>query len=207
MKKAFVLLFLAVVCLGMAQAAETYKVTADTWVYQFRPDKNYGDGYGWKDITDPTKATSSPRIFIGFGGEDKKVGLFQFDTATLKKDKPIKSAYILLYNDQAGSAAPIKVDAVLVTKSWKEGEVTYKKIPKADVTLSTTTLQGAIGLRQPGKWYKFDVTKAVQAWQGGKPNYGIMLLPQGDSGVDFQFICKEAKGHGGHYPRLEVNYK
>ena len=49
-----------------------FPVVADTWVYQFRPDKNYGDGYGWKDITGPdSKAT--PRIFIGFGGTDIKI--------------------------------------------------------------------------------------------------------------------------------------
>jgi hypothetical protein len=186
-------------------AGQTFKVTDDTWVYQFRPNKNYGDGYGWKDITGPdSKAT--PRIFIGWGGSDKKIGLLKFDLTGLDKNKPVKSASVLLYNCFAGSAAAQLVDVRLVTSPWQERKVTYRLKPKAGEVLSTTNLQGSRDYKQAGKWYKFDVTKAAQAWQKGAANNGVMLDPQGDSGVDFEFVCRESAGGAERGPKLEISY-
>jgi hypothetical protein len=184
---------------------KSFQVTADTWVYQFRPNKNYGDGYGWKDITGPdSKAT--PRIFIGFGGTDIKIGLFKFDLSGLDKNKAVKSATLMIYNCFAGSDAGVKVDAKMITAPWSESTVTYRNRPSAGETLSTVLLKGGRNYNNPGKWYGFDATKAVQAWQKGAANYGIMLDPQGDSGVDFEFVCKESAGGRERGPKLEVNY-
>lgn len=185
--------------------ATTFRTIADTWVYAFRPDKNYGDGYGWKDITGPdSKAT--PRIFIGWGGSDIKIGLLKFDLSGLDKSRPVKSASLKLYNCFAGSDAAVKVDAKLINSAWNESTVTYQTRPAAGETLSTVTLQGGRNYNDPGKWYSFDVTRAVQAWQGGTANNGIMLLPQGESGVDFEFVCKESAGGAERGPLLEVSY-
>jgi hypothetical protein len=201
----FLLLMLTVPAVAFWGGPQACKVTADTWIYQFRPDKNYGDGYGWKDITGPdSKAT--PRIFIGFGGTDIKIGLFKFDLSGLDKKKPVKSAALKLYNCFAGSDAGVKVDAKLITAPWKESAVTYRNRPSAGETLATVLLKGGRNYNDPGKWYSFDVTKAVQAWQKGTPNNGIMLLPQGEYGVDFEFVCKESAGGAERGPKLEVSY-
>lgn len=203
MKKMLVLGLLAIMALGAG--AETLKVTADTWVYQFRPNKNYGDGFGWLDITNPDDPTSMPRLFLGFGGEDKKLVLLKFDTSKL--NRPVKKATLMVFNDFAGSDAGILVDAKKITKDWDEKKVTWNKTPDMDETpLSTTQMKGGIGMRGPGRWYKWDVTKAVQDWQKGGANYGIALDPQGDHGVDFQVICKESKGHQSHFPKIDVQY-
>ncbi|MFA5114187.1 MAG: DNRLRE domain-containing protein [Candidatus Margulisiibacteriota bacterium] len=189
-----------------AGGATTFRTIADTWVYAFRPDKNYGDGLGWKDITNPGAPYSVPRIFIGFGGSDVKIGLLKFDLSGLDKSRPVKNASLKLYNCFAGSDAAVKVDAKRITQPWSETTVTYKTRPAAGVTVSTTILQGGRNYNDPGKWYDFDVTGAVQAWQGGAENDGIMLLPQGESGVDFEFVCKESAGGAERGPLIEVSY-
>ena len=186
---------------------ESLKVTADTWIYAFRPTRNYGDGKGWADITDPTKSVTVPKMFLGFGGSDIKIVLLKFDTAKLKKDKAVKSAYVNIYNDYAGSAAALKVDAKMITSPWEEMKVTYRTAPRtASEVLSTVTLQGSISDAKSGKWYKFDVTKAVKAWQKGTPNYGIMLIPQGEAGVDFDLVAREYKAMAQYAPSLKISY-
>lgn len=184
-------------------------VVKDTWIYAFRPDSNYGKGYGWKDRTDKDKDITVPKMFLGFGGADKKAVLLQFDISKLPKGKLAKKAVIKLYNDFAGSAAETKVDAKMITKPWEEMKATWKTKPSwTSASLSTTSLSGAIGYGQAGKWYEWDVTKMILVWMVNKrPNNGIVLDPQGDSGVDRDFICKEYQGKEQFYPVLEVTYE
>jgi hypothetical protein len=203
MKKLLVLGLLAI--MALAVGAETLKVTADTWVYQFRPNKNYGDGFGWLDITNPDDPTSMPRLFLGFGGEDKKLVLLKFDTSKL--NRPVKKATLMVFNDFAGSDAALMVDAKAIKANWIEKKATWNNRPQlSDEPLCTTQLKGSIGLKGKGKWYKWNVTKLVQDWQKGGANNGVALDPQGDSGVDFQVICKESKGHDAHFPKIDVEY-
>lgn len=184
------------------------KATADTWIYQFKPDKNYGNGWGWADITDPYRAVTVPKMFLGFGGIDKKIILLKFDLTKLKKNKSIKQAEVAIYNDFAGSDMPITIDAKKIISSWEEMSVTYNTKPKTDeAILSRVELQGSIGFKQTGKWYRFDVTQAVQAWQKGEPNYGIMLDPEGEAGVDFDIIAREYVDKANYAPVLEVQYQ
>jgi hypothetical protein len=191
---------------------ETYTiicpVVKDTWIYAFRPDSNYGNGMGWKDQTDPVKDITVPKIFLGFGGSDKKVVLLQFDLSKLPKDKEAKKAVVKLYNDFAGSDAVTKVDAKMITGPWEEMKVTWKSKPKwTSSVVATTSLKGAINYGQQGKWYEWDVTKLIHVWIiNKKPNHGVVLEPAGDSGVDRDFICKEYKGKEQFYPMLEVTY-
>jgi len=184
-------------------------VIKDTWVYAFRPDSNYGKGYGWKDLTDPTKDITVPKMFLGFGGADKKAVLLQFDLSKLPKGKAAKKAVIKIYNDYAGSAAETEVDAKMITKPWEEMQVTWKSKPTWTITsISSTVLKGAIDYSQPGKWYEWDVTKMIKIWMvSKKPNNGIALDPKGDSGVDRDFVCKEYQGKEQFFPVLVVTYE
>jgi hypothetical protein len=191
---------------GSSTANQSLSVTEDTWVYAFRPDRNYGNGGGWKDITNPDEPVTLPKMFLGFGGEDKKIVLLKFDLSSLAEGKTINKAEVLVYNDFAGSDAAINVAAKRITSSWDEMKVTYRSQPKTGPVLSTTSLRGSIGYKQEGKWYRFDVTDAVNSWQAGSPNYGIMLDPEGESGVDFDLVAREYKGKAEFSPRLEISY-
>jgi hypothetical protein len=184
-------------------------VIKDTWVYAFRPDSNYGKGYGWKDLTDPTKDITVPKMFLGFGGADKKAVLLQFDLSKLPKGKQAKKAVVKVYNDFAGSAAETKVDARMIMKDWDEMKVTWKNKPGwSSAVVSSAALKGGISYGQTGKWYEWDVTKLILAWMVNKrPNYGIALDPKGDSGVDRDLICKEYQGKEQFFPVLEVTYE
>jgi len=184
-------------------------VIKDTWIYAFRPDSNYGQGYGWKDRTDPTKDITVPKMFLGFGGADKKAILLQFDLSKLPKGKKAQKAVVKLYNDYAGSAAETKVDVKVIKQPWDEMKVTWKNKPGwIAAVVSSASLKGAIDYGQPGRWYEWDVTKMILVWVVNKnPNNGIVLDPQGDSGVDRDFICRECKGQEQFFPVLEVTYQ
>jgi hypothetical protein len=181
-------------------------VSKDAWVYVFRPDRNYGDGLGWKDRTDPTQDLTVPKLFLGFGGTDKKLVLVQFDIAKLPAHQRPKKAVLRMYNDYAGSAAATEVQAKAVTSPWDEAKVTWKTRPQLGDAVSTVTLKNGIDYGQAGIWYEWDVTAIVAAWAGGKPNHGIALDPAGDSGVDRDFVCKEYTQKAEFAPQLVVEY-
>lgn len=190
------------------ESKQVLPVEADTWVYAFRPDKNYGDGGGWADITNPNMSVTLPKMFLGFGGTDIKIVLLKFDTKDMKKHAVIKKAVAKVYNDYAGSDAAQKIDAKMITSEWKENTITFNTRPSLDDrVLSTVTIKGAIGNKQPGRWIEFDVTAAVQHWQKGGANFGIALVPQGDHGVDFDLVAKEYKAKASYAPKLEIEYK
>lgn len=181
-------------------------VSKDTWVYAFRPDRNYGDGLGWKDRTDPTQDLTVPKVFIGFGGTDEKLGLFQFDTGALPQGRKPSKATLRVYNDFAGSDAALVIEAKAVLAPWEESKVTWKTRPQLGPAVSSLTLTGAIGYGQSGRWCEWDVTAAVADWAAGKPNFGIALDPVGDAGVDRDFVCKEYAKMSAYAPQLVVEY-
>lgn len=183
-------------------------VTKDTWIYAFRPDSNYGGGYGWKDRTDPTKDLTVPKMFLGFGGTDKKLILLDFDVSQLPCGLAPKKAVVRLYNDYAGSAAGTQVAAKMIVSPWEENKVTWRTAPKLDTAqASVAVLRGSITYGQEGKWYEWDVASIVAAWTvSKKPCYGIALDPVGDYGVDRDFICREYRDKAQFTPALEVDY-
>ncbi len=107
-------------------------VTKDTWIYAFRPDSNYGRGLGWRDRTDPTQDLTVPKMFLGFGGTDKKMILLDFDISQLPPGVAPQRAVVRLYNDYAGSAASTPVAARMVLSPWEEDKVTWRTAPKLD---------------------------------------------------------------------------
>ncbi|HVN67290.1 MAG TPA: DNRLRE domain-containing protein, partial [Candidatus Sulfotelmatobacter sp.] len=147
-----------------------------------------------------------PLISVGSSGGEVKIGLLKFDLSGLDNNRPARSANLLIYNCFAGSDVPLNIEARLITEPWDEDTVTYNNRPAAKETLSTLTLQGVRTFSDPGKWYSFDVTQAVEAWQLGAANNGIMLVPQGDASVYFEFVCKEAAGAPDRRPKLEITY-
>lgn len=183
-------------------------VTKDTWIYAFRPDSNYGGGHGWRDRTDPTKDLAVPKMFLGFGGTDKKLVLLDFDVSGLPKGVAPKRAVVRLHNDYAGSAAGTEVAARMVMSSWEEHKVTWRTAPRLDSDrASVASLRGSVTYGQEGKWYEWDATKIVAAWKvSGKPCHGIALDPVGDYGVDRDFVCKEYRKKAEFAPVLAVEY-
>jgi len=191
----------------MLAGKKTCPVLKDTWIYEFRKNKNYGDGGGWTDITDPTHPVTIPKLFLGFGGADKKLALLHFDISGLPSGQAPKKAVVRLYNDYSGSAAATEVAAKQILSAWEEMKVTWNTAPQlAEQGVSTVTLTGAFTDKQPGKWYEWDVTSIVANWQKGQANYGIALDPVGDSGVDRDFVCKEYKAKSNFAPVLVVEF-
>ncbi|MCU0606793.1 MAG: DNRLRE domain-containing protein [Candidatus Edwardsbacteria bacterium] len=181
-------------------------VSQDTWVYAFRPDRNYGDGLGWKDRTDPTQDLTVPKVFLGFGGTDEKLGLFRFDTNALPQGRKPSRATLRAYNDFAGSDAALTLEAKAVLGPWEESKVTWKTRPQLGPAVASLTLKGAIGYGQSGRWCEWDVTAIVAGWAAGTPSFGIALDPVGEAGVDRDFVCKEYAKMAGYAPQLVVEY-
>ncbi len=183
------------------------QVVKDTWIYKAQPNKNYGDGGGWKDITDPYNPTTIPKLFLGFSGTDKEIVLLQFDITNLPKDKKPKRAVVKLYNDYSGSDAPTQVAAKQILSTWEEMAVTWKTAPKlSDNVVSVITIKGARSEREGGIWYEWDVTQILEKWLAGEPNYGIALDPVGEYGVEREFVCREYKEKSNYAPVIEVEY-
>ncbi len=182
-------------------------VVKDTWIYKAKPDKNYGDGGGWKDITDPYNPVTIPKLFLGFAGTDKEIVLLEFDISNLPRDKRPKRAIVKLYNDYSGTDAPTQVGARQILSPWDEMAATWKTAPKlSDNTVSIVTIKGARSEREGGKWYEWDITPIVERWLSGEPNYGIALEPLGEYGVEREFVCREYEEKAKLAPVLEVEY-
>lgn len=179
----------------------------DSWVNALsgRTATNYGAGRAWVE----NGAEGEPALFLGFLGRARASVLIQgFDLSRLPDDIPILRAELKLYMVYSGSAHEVEVTARRITEAWSELAVTQEKLPAfSSESYGRAVLEGAINMDQKnrgeGRWISWDITELARLWKNDPAaNFGLLLHPEGDSGVDRQFDCRESECDFG--PRLEI---
>jgi len=163
------------------------RTNRDTWVNEFRKEKNYGDGRGYMLYDEP----GPPMLFLGFSGTDEKIVLLGFDMNKGKVGaERVSKAILRVCCVYSGTEAPCTVEARPILEPWEEHTVTFATMPRLGNPVSAVTLKG---MHRDPKWYEWDVTKIVNGWLAGKPNHGIALDPKGDKGVDRWIGARESR--------------
>lgn len=177
----------------------------DVWLDQAHPGRKHGNGKGWSLNGRPGPAA----LFLGFRGRYRQeVLLKQFGLNKVPDGTKIHRAYLKLYMVYSGSARRIPVSVREITSSWDEGSVTWQKRPDYSSTqYGRTKLQGILLHRDAekgkGRWVRWDVTRLVRKWvRSGENRNGVVLYPEGRSGVERRFDCRESSGK--MRPRLEI---
>ncbi len=80
--------------------------TKDAWISEFRKDRNYGDGGGYKLNGQP----GPPMMFLGFGGRDEKIVLLGFDFSGVSASM-VSRAVLRVCCPYAGAHKSCEVDA------------------------------------------------------------------------------------------------
>lgn len=182
-------------------------VLMDAWVSSLQPDQNFG--FAHKNLASATPAeTQESKLSLGLSGTGKMAVLLRFDISGLPKGKLPLRAYVRMYCDKSGSDTATVVETKMVVTDWDENKVAWKSMPKTTTAVvSATTIQGATSQKQPGFWTEFDITKLIRVWMLNKrPNYGIALIPAGNTGIVRDFVSRESKGKEKFFPLMVVEY-
>ncbi len=160
---------------------------------------------------------------ISIRGEDRYgvtlEGLLRFDLSILPSYATIRRAYVELYSGAVNNSAKGIIRTYMLRRAWEEDVVTFYTASRAEpwqkpgalgaedrdpVPISETVVEGT------HRWFRFDVTKAVQAWlRGDAPNYGVILqgfVYPGNPAVHHNFISSEDR-HVDLRPRLVIEYR
>ena len=118
------------------------------------------------------------------GGE--KRSYFRFD---LPEISPVSRAILRLYHYHTAGTGTLSLCVHRVTSPWKEGrgnypspaeprpgDLTWENQPSFDPRPVSCFCPG----KNPGKWMDVDITDLVNAWLRGVPNYGFVVLSQGE---------------------------
>jgi hypothetical protein len=135
-------------------------------------------------------------------GNDRSIGLIEFDIGSIPKNAAVISATLSLYhrdNPDLGS----RYDVFRVTSVWDEATVTFDTAPTFHPTAVDTMIirDSRLGFRE------WDVTNLVFGWLDGTySNFGMWIeeIPVGGSAVAFF----HSSDFGGvlHRPKLSVEY-
>jgi len=129
--------------------------------------------------------------------------LYRFDLSSLPAGSQINSASAWLYVTNSGPGGGAFPEGPLtvhrVTSDWTETGATWD-------TMSTNYDSAVIATvpaqSQDAVWVQVNLTTQVQAWSnGGDPNFGIMLRPNGE-GTHGKLVSRE--GVAAEQPRLDV---
>ena len=174
---------------GLALGQQTLESIADTCILEGRPTQNFGDSsdmwVGYDDDQAPYVKTA--RSFV------------LFDTSAIPGNAAIISATLRLYlvNSWDYEDEVRTVTTYRVPSSWSETGLTWDNAPQpAEAHGDDDVKEGDF------RWYEFDVTDLVSAWQRGTyANHGIMIRAPEVSGQDSSrrgFSSRE----GAHPPQL-----
>ena len=175
----------ATVVAGGSTTAYSLSADQDSW---FRSD----------DVTNNNGGTTSSlhlRMELG----NLEYAVIRFDLSSLPASAQINSAEAWFYIDggKGHPEGPVTVHGT--TADWTEADATWG-------TMATNFDAAILGMIPPqpaagGDWVRVNLTAQVQAWVNGAPNYGVMLIPQGE-GTLAEYISRE--GAASEVPRLEV---
>jgi len=165
-------------------------------------------------------------VFWGEGVEHRRCLLF-WDLSALPSDITVQRADVELYRYEAGAENAMPISLYRMTRAWTEGTgLDFWPDPSYVPDGATWALAGpgtswttpggdfettpisSIALA-PGMehgWIALDATAAVRAWvQGGAPNHGLLLRPEGGDYTYHYFYSRE-HSEPDLRPRLVVVY-
>jgi len=169
------------------QAPPTFPADADTWVNEADPAINYG-----KDTTLRVGRVSDQRLNYN------QQTLLYFDLGIVPPGSQVITARLEMDQTFAQGAERYAIWPDMLTKPWREMEVTWASKPGAAVV---GTLVQWVSLVNGAK--SWNVLPIVERWVSGKdPNYGFLLRGDGDTLGLREFDAYGAKSP----PRLIVEY-
>ena len=173
---------------GGSTTAYSLSADQDAWFRSDNPTVNNG-----------TTADMHLRMESG----QLEYALYRFDLSSLPAGSQINSASAWLYVTNSGPGGGAFPEGPLtvhrVTSDWTETGATWD-------TMSTNYDSAVIATvpaqSQDAVWVQVNLTTQVQAWSnGGDPNFGIMLRPNGE-GTHGKLVSRE--GVAAEQPRLDV---
>ncbi|MGB5725661.1 MAG: LamG-like jellyroll fold domain-containing protein [Thiogranum sp.] len=173
---------------GGSTTAYSLSADQDAWFRSDNPTVNNG-----------TTADMHLRMESG----QLEYALYRFDLSSLPAGSQINSASAWLYVTNSGPGGGAFPEGPLtvhrVTADWTETGATWETM---NTNYDSTVIATVPAQPQDEVWVQINLTAQVQAWlNGGDPNFGIMLRPNGE-GTHGKLVSRE--GASSQQPRLDV---
>ncbi len=147
-----------------ASQSMTFNVIHDSWINADAVQTTYGS---LEDLWAGINTYSGKQL--------ERRALVRFDISALPADAIVDSAALeLTLVDYFGTDLPCLIWPYQITGDWNEYAVTWQNAPA-----SASAGDPAVNVSHTPGVKTWDVTKTVQAWRAGAPNYGILLLGDG----------------------------
>jgi hypothetical protein len=148
-------------------------------------DAQIGDG----DVATSNHATDIDLV-INWGGNNRSIGLLQFDLGAIPAAATVSSATLTLYHS-ANTNAGQRYDVFRTTSAWDEATVTFNTRPTFDPTAFSTLV---IPDDNEDVFRTWNVTAHVEGWISGSfPNHGMWIeeVPIAGDGTAY-FLSSDA---------------
>jgi len=183
----------------LQQGLNGYAGCQDTYMYQYAPTSNYC-------AVDVMKV----------GYKLQYAGLLRFDLSTIPANSAIISASMEVY--AAGwSGANISLGAYVVTRTTEMCQATWNVARSGQnwgqtgandcATDRRCAAEGSLTTTGTGKWYRFDMTSAVQEWMDGRVGNNGVLLRQTANVSNWVSFASAQNGTASRRPKLTIVYR
>lgn len=175
--------------------------TADTLLYEWEPDRNYGAEW---------------RLFLRSDGVSTM--LLDFDLSELPYDKNdlyVARATLSLYSDMRTNESYMVASAVGVGRAWVADEATWVQaddlseweLPGCSGAADLTEVASEpVSLQETEAWIEFDVSEIVRGWvDESLANHGIAIKSAPVSAVAYRVITVDHSTVAWR-PKLEIVY-
>ncbi|MFF9125095.1 DNRLRE domain-containing protein [Streptomyces sp. NPDC014889] len=174
----------------------TLAVTTDTWVQK-------------PDYPDSQQGSQELKSGSYDGGTHVAHSYLKFDVSKFKGTHILK-ATMSLYSYYSSSCDTTKAPTVAkrITSSWDSAKITWATQPTtSDTNSSSNTGRWGYDSTCPPNWSNWGMTKLVQDWADGQPNYGLQISSADDKDVTAWRRFRSANYTTvGYAPKLVVDY-
>ena len=127
----------------------------------------------------------------------------KIDISKIPNSAQIINLKLYAYDGDTRDGYDAKINVYKITSNWDENTVTWNTTP----TFDKSKLYDSIIIKHNSieGWYSFNITKLVQEWKNGIPNYGLILYcPDDYSGGGYRnFYSSENTKHIDKRPKIE----